>query len=75
MSQEITAFIKNKEDEAKEIADQKAKDLIIDLKNEYPDIYEQSVNIYSPNYTGLLIKGDYANFSYIINYFYQYINY
>lgn len=43
----------------------KAKDLVIDLKNEYPNDYEQSVNIYSPNYTGLLIKADYANFSYI----------
>lgn len=43
----------------------KAKDLVIDLKNEYPDIYEQSVNIYAPNYTGLMIKADYANFSYI----------
>lgn len=43
----------------------KAKDLVIDLKNEYPDIYEQSVNIYAPNYTGLMIKADYVNFSYI----------
>lgn len=43
----------------------KAKDLVIDLKNEYPDIYEQSVNIHAPNYTGLMIKADYVNFSYI----------
>lgn len=43
----------------------KATDLTIDLKNEYPDIYEQSINIYAPNYTGLMIKADYANFSYI----------
>lgn len=43
----------------------KAKDLIIDLKEEYPDIYDQSINIYSPNYTGILIHGDYVNFSYI----------
>lgn len=43
----------------------KAKDLIIDLKEEYPDIYDQSINIYSPSYTGILIRGDYANFSYI----------
>lgn len=48
----------------------KAKDLIIDLKNEYPDIYEQSVNIYAPNYTGLMIKADYTNFSYIKIYSY-----
>lgn len=48
----------------------KAKDLIIDLKNEYPDIYEQSINIYAPNYTGLMIKADYANFSYIKIYSY-----
>ena len=48
----------------------KAKDLIIDLKNEYPDIYEQSVNIYAPNYTGLMIKADYAKFSYIKVYSY-----
>ena len=48
----------------------KAKDLTIDLKNEYPDIYEQSVNIYAPNYTGLMIKADYTNFSYIKIYSY-----
>lgn len=48
----------------------KAKDLVIDLKNEYPDIYEQSVNIYAPNYTGLMIKADYVNFSYIKIYSY-----
>lgn len=48
----------------------KAKDLVIDLKNEYPDIYEQSINIYAPNYTGLMIKADYANFSYIKVYSY-----
>lgn len=43
----------------------KAKDLLIDLKNEYPDIYEQSVNIFAPNYTGLMIKADNTNFSYV----------
>lgn len=48
----------------------KAKDLLIDLKNEYPDIYEQSVNIFAPNYTGLMIKADHANFSYIKVYSY-----
>lgn len=48
----------------------KAKDLVIDLKNEYPDVYEQSVNIFAPNYTGLMIKADYVNFSYIKVYSY-----
>ena len=48
----------------------KAKDSIIDLKEEYPDIYDHSINIYSPNYTGILIRGDYANFSYIKIYSY-----
>ncbi len=48
----------------------KAKDLVIDLKNEYPDIYEQSVNIFAPNYTGLMIKADNTNFSYIKVYSY-----
>lgn len=48
----------------------KAKDLTIDLKNEYPDIYEQSVNITAPNYTGLMIKADYVNFTYIKVYSY-----
>ena len=48
----------------------KAKNLIIDLKEEYPDIYDQSINIYSPNYTGILIRGDYVNFSYIKIYSY-----